>query len=157
MIKHIILTLILIVFISCKKEEGCTNPQATNYNQNAEEDDGSCIVENTGGSTGSTIHSQLVGSWYYYSNSNCGNPQFYNQNDTALIFTTSSDLMNQYGGQLSANTYTISNDTIFFGVNPVYGENPLILSFSGDTLIFKTPHSFLCTPPNKVTMKFLPL
>lgn len=30
---------------SCKKEKGCMNKIATNYNADAEEDDGSCIIE----------------------------------------------------------------------------------------------------------------
>ena len=34
---------ISIIFVSCKKEEGCTDPAATNYNSDAENDDGSCL------------------------------------------------------------------------------------------------------------------
>ena len=33
---------ISIIFASCKKEEGCTDPIAINYNADAEKDDGSC-------------------------------------------------------------------------------------------------------------------
>ena len=40
-ILYILLT-ISIVFSACKKEEGCTDPIAINYNADAEDDDGSC-------------------------------------------------------------------------------------------------------------------
>ena len=47
MMKFINYILIISLFISsCKKKEGCTDPIATNYNLDAEKNDGSCIYIN---------------------------------------------------------------------------------------------------------------
>jgi hypothetical protein len=48
--KKLIYTLIAVsmIFTACKKEEGCTDPIATNYNADAEDDDNSCIYSIVG-------------------------------------------------------------------------------------------------------------
>ncbi|MAW21702.1 MAG: cytochrome-c peroxidase [Flavobacteriales bacterium] len=40
--KLILISLLFAILYSCKKEEGCTDPVATNFNSDAEIDDGSC-------------------------------------------------------------------------------------------------------------------
>ena len=47
--KRYLLILCLFVLFSCKKEQGCTDQIAINFNSTAEEDDGSCNYSVTGG------------------------------------------------------------------------------------------------------------
>ena len=54
--KILFIASILILFFACKKEQGCTNPLAINYNLDAEKDDGSCIYENNPGNVSSIVN-----------------------------------------------------------------------------------------------------
>lgn len=81
--KHLILPLLLVLLVSsCKKEEGCMDLTAINYNSDAEKDDGSCTY--TTGCTDATAinyNADAVnndGSCLYM----CTDPQATNYNDT---------------------------------------------------------------------------
>lgn len=48
-------------FTSCKKEKGCTDPTACNYESGAEKDDGSCEYTSCAGTDNSTDYVQSIG------------------------------------------------------------------------------------------------
>lgn len=52
----------MTVFTACKKEEGCTDPSAINYNPEAKKDDGSCQYGGGGGGTGTKEIVEVSGS-----------------------------------------------------------------------------------------------
>ena len=109
----LILLCLPLLFGSCKKEEGCTDPVATNYNSDAESDDGSCNygivgiwtpyeIEITYSQTGNTISFDTA---YTLTPSQAeieGNIEFTNLG----TFITTSD------GYLETDNYTTSGSTV---------------------------------------------
>ncbi len=107
---------VAFIFTACKKEEGCTNSMATNYNADAEEDDGSCTYSIVGVWTPT---SEAVNSSYtYYQNgiliysmdtsytSTSNDPDW---EASTIEFTTNGDMKED--GEV-IGTYTYSNNTL---------------------------------------------
>ncbi|MEP7171730.1 MAG: hypothetical protein ABI855_20320 [Bacteroidota bacterium] len=60
--KILFTSLLLVFFITgCSKKKGCTNSLAANYDNSAEEDDGTCQLAGSGGATTIVAHLQHHG------------------------------------------------------------------------------------------------
>jgi len=108
------------IFTACKKEQGCIDPIATNYNADAEEDDGSCTYG-------------IVGVWKPTSVSGTSSMtatvsgQIINSSDTtftmtptdegwdfptAIEFTTDGKMLVTENGDTETNSYTYSGNLL---------------------------------------------
>ena len=99
----LILLCLPMVFISCSKQEGCTDPIATNYSSEAEDDDGSCIFG-------------IVGFW----NVDSISYQSATQNttiisDIALEFISGGILREYTDDGLNINEWIIIGDSLHIG------------------------------------------
>lgn len=138
--RKILFALLAVVLVqsACKKEEGCTDKTATNFNSEAEEDDGGCTFEKTN-------KEKIVGDWdeieNYYINNADGIKQYapsnssYNCDDTTMIEYTplyaieSIEWKFNADGTFSnlelAKTFTPTSSACSDGNNPdnYYGED----------------------------------
>ena len=138
--KKILFALLTVVLVqsACKKEEGCTDKAATNFNSDAEEDDGSCTFEKTN-------KEKIVGDWdkieNYYINNADGIKQYapstssYFCDDTTIIEYTPLYEIQSIEWKFNADgtfrylelakTYTPTSSACSDGNNPdnYYGEN----------------------------------
>ena len=88
-----------LIFSSCKKEEGCKDSLASNYNADAETDDGSCTYS-------------IVGTWTVTEYLQDGVNILALVPGAQLILGTSSYSIVATAGTISAGTYVLSGNTL---------------------------------------------
>tara|TARA_Y100000589_G_scaffold318084_1_gene344999 strand:- start:210 stop:719 length:510 start_codon:yes stop_codon:yes gene_type:complete len=116
----LILLCLPLLFSSCKKEEGCTDPIATNYNSDAESDDGSCVYSIIGiwTPTSVTIHVYEeeftpTGQFLYsYDTTATITPEQYGISGNIEFTNESNVIITSSNGNIETGNYTISTNTL---------------------------------------------
>jgi len=128
---------ITVIFSSCTKEEGCTDSLATNFNVDAENDDGSCVYGVVGGEW-ITQSIEITGSMTV----TFGGLPF--MDSTFNYIETNPDSLDPYKLVFSENNSYVSYDN---SNNPVEGGT---WSSSGDQLTMNTPDTTLVLTINSL-------
>ena len=148
--KKLIYTFLAVsmIFTACKKEEGCTDAIATNYNADAEDDDNSCIYSIVGAwsptsisgtqSMSVTVMGQIVDSfdttftmtsadpeWEYTDVEFTADGNMYNDGDTNSYTYSGNVLTITEDGESETNTCTVTgtNLTVNFIETEIYTED----------------------------------
>ena len=158
---------ISIIFSACKKEQGCTDAIATNYNADAEDDDGSCIYSIIGTWNVETMMYDITEG--FYTSGSHPNGSYTTTNITSGIANyglenaklthefSDNGLMTQiYNADISNNqadtsdgAFVIEGDSIF-----ISGGQKGIISVSENTLLMDLFHIDLNDYPNFESFQF---
>ena len=140
----LILLCLPLLFSSCKKEGGCTDPTANNYNSSAEEDDGSCAYCTKGVWK---VSLAMVNGWI---DSTCAASEYYFFNGPNLRIESYNDINSTILMSYSIGTHTpVNSSAININVVVYNPHSSMIASYNLNSRIyFSDGNNFSLTTDN---------
>lgn len=141
-----IISLIVVLLTSCNKKEGCTNPNAKNYDPSAKVDDASCVFDtlNTTLNEPIDIRAAWIGEYectkIMTSNTNSENPRTDTSQTTVKVYAVNScdNLLHIIEESIGHNCYVVCKSDKTFRDTLINGEDqnrPIIRGcFDGNTI-----------------------
>lgn len=130
---------------ACKKEKGCTDPTASNYNSNAQEEDNSCLFP--------TLEDNITGAWSFQWTSTTGtnspNPGISTKQEGQFLFNFDGTGVLTKDLKDAPIIWSVSQDSIFItqlndSITSIFLSKintPIEQKWEGQTLIDTiTPH-----------------
>lgn len=141
-----IISLIVVLLTSCNKKEGCTNPNAKNYDPSAKVDDGSCMFDSLDITLNEPVDMRAAWIGEYSctkittSNTNSENPHTDTSQTTVKVYAVNScdNLLHIIEESIGHNCYVVCKSDNTFRDTLINGEEqnrPIIRgSFDGNTI-----------------------